>query len=143
MKIKIAVILWSVLIFPMLSSSLFAMAQDAQEQPPAAEVTPDKWPKTVKIEGALYTIYQPQLGTWDGYHLEAHVAVSVLTKGARQPIFGVVKATAVTQVDRLSRIVHFYNARIVDVNFPSAPDKEAHIKNVLQTLLSRKDFAPA
>ena len=136
-----AVIPWSILIFLMLSLSLPAVARAAEEQPPAAEVTPDRWPKTEVVEGDKYTIYEPQLERWDGYHFEASAAVSLLPAGDKQPIFGVVKATAVTQVDRLSRSVDFYNVKIVNVNFPSVPDKEAHIKNVLQTTLSGKDFA--
>ena len=143
MKSKSAVNRWRVRIVPISFFLLSTLAQAAQEQPPASEVTPDKWPKTVEVEGTQYTIYQPQLESWDGYHFEARAAASVLAKGARQPIFGVVKTTAVTYVDRLSRIVHFYNARIVDVNFPSTPAKEVHIKDVLQKMLSRQDFAPS
>ena len=36
-------------------------------QPPANEVTPDPWPKTVKEESATFTLYQPQLDNWDGH----------------------------------------------------------------------------
>ena len=44
----------------------------AQEpQPPAEEVTPDKWPRTADVGGAKYTIYQPQLDSWDGYQFAA------------------------------------------------------------------------
>ena len=143
MRRKAAVILWIVLIVPLLLISLPAIAQSVEEQPAAEEVTPDKWPKTADVDGAKYTMYQPQLDSWDGYHLEAHAAVSVLAAGSKEPVFGVVKVTAVTEVDRQSRIVHFYKAHIESANFPSAPDKAAQFQNVLQTLLSQAKLAPS
>ncbi len=143
MRLRKIIMLWIVVMFPMSLLSLPTIARAVEAQPPAAEVTPDKWPKTAEVEGATYTIYQPQLESWDGYHFEAHAAVSVLSAGAQEPLFGVIRVTAVTEVDRLSRIVHFYNAEIVNANFPSAPDKETHIKSVLQAMLSKRDFSPS
>ncbi len=143
MRQRLVVILLIALIFPMLLVSARTIAQNVEEQPPAGEVTPDKWPKTAEVDGAKWTIYQPQLESWDGYHLQAQAAVSVLEPGAKDPIFGVLKATAVTEVDRLSRIVHFYNLKIESVNFPSVPDKAAQFQNTLQTMLSQATLAPS
>jgi len=143
MRQKAVVILWIALLVPLLLVSRPAIAQSVEEQPAAEEVTPDKWPKTADVDGAKYTIYQPQLDSWDGYHLEARAAVSVLPAGAKEPVFGVVKMTAVTEVDRQSRIVHFYNARIENANFPSVPNQAAQFQNVLQNLLSKAKLAPS
>ena len=53
-------------------------------QPDGSQVTPDPWPKIVKQAGATYTLYQPQLDSWDGYNFAAHAAVSVL--GCRRQV---------------------------------------------------------
>src|SRR5262250_1856161 len=62
-------------------------------QPPADEVTPDPWPKTIKEGNATFTLYQPQLDSWDGYSFEAHAACSVLVAGNKDPDFGVIEIT--------------------------------------------------
>jgi hypothetical protein len=92
-------------------------------QPPADEVTPDPWPKAVKEGSATFTLYQPQLDSWDGYSFEAHAAGSVLAAGTKDPDFGAIEITANTQVDRLSRTVHFSNIQVKKVTFPSSPTK--------------------
>ena len=122
-------------------SYLSAMAQTQDDSPPAADVTPDKWPLSKDIVGATYTIYQPQLKSWDGYHLETLAAVSVLPQGAQEPIFGVIHMTAVTEVDRQSRTVSFYSVRISQINFPSAPDRSGTFQDGFLTLLSQATAA--
>jgi hypothetical protein len=113
-----------------------AGAQSASDQPPAEEVTPDPWPKIVKQEGATYTLYQPQLDNWDGYNFAAHAAVSVLPASAKDPDFGVIEITANTQVDRLSRTVHFSNIQVKKSTFPSTPAKAAAYQQGFQTMVA-------
>ena len=76
-------------------------------QPATAQATGDRWPKTAELDGATYTVYQPQLDSWDTLNLAAHAAVSVLAPGSQTPAFGVLKLTAKTKVDRLARTVSF------------------------------------
>jgi hypothetical protein len=98
--------------------------QAAQESPPAPEeVTPDPWPKTVEQSGAKYTVYQPQLESWNGYALKATAAVSVLPQDAKVPVYGVIDIAATTIVDKTSRTVEFRNITVSKSVFPSAPDK--------------------
>ena len=112
-------------------------------QPPAGEVTPDQWPRTSTVGGTKYTIYQPQLEKWDGYQFAAHAAVSVLPQGAKEPVFGVINVTAVTETDRLSRVVVFYNVKIESATFPSAPDRAEGFRSDLQSILMTNTFAPS
>jgi hypothetical protein len=77
------------------SLAVDAIAQPAQSQPAAADVTPDTWPKTLSLGTTKYTIYQPQLETWDGGGLTGRAAVSVGEDNAA-PTFGVINVTAVT-----------------------------------------------
>jgi hypothetical protein len=137
------------LAFALLCTFLFALpvvfyrpllGYSEEPQPPAEEVTPDMWPKTADVGGAKYTVYQPQLDKWDGYQFEGHAAVSVLHAGAKEPLFGVIDASGVTQVDRVSRAVVFYNVTVVRTIFPSAPDKAAQFQQGFQDMLSRIPF---
>jgi hypothetical protein len=65
-----------------------------QSKPPvapaqAAPENPDPWPKAAMQGGTKYTMYQPQLDSWDQFDLTAHAAVSVLPPDAQNPLFGV------------------------------------------------------
>src|SRR5215467_16339266 len=111
-------------------------AQTGQAPPPAAQVTPDPWPKLREIGGLRYTIYQPQLDKWDGYNFEAHAAVAVLPQGAKEPVFGAIEFTAVTDVAKVSRTVHFRDVKIVKANFPNAADKATVYQQALQAIAS-------
>jgi hypothetical protein len=110
-----------------LLSTLPAMAL-AQDQPSPDEVTPDPWPKYSWVGGVTYTIYQPQMDSWDGYLLQAKAAVSVQLADAKEPTFGVIQFTATTQVDRVGRIVHLNNFDINKILLPSAPGDAATYK---------------
>jgi hypothetical protein len=93
----------------------------AQAPPPSGAMTPDPWPKVYPFQGVTYTIYQPQLDSWDGYLLQAKSAVSVQPAGAQEPTFGVLEFTAKTLVDRTSRTVFLNDFAIQKLNLPSAP----------------------
>src|SRR5262245_33011181 len=46
-----------------------ANAQTEQPPPPAAQITPDPWPKLREIAGVKYTLYQPQVDKRMGMHV--------------------------------------------------------------------------
>ena len=112
-------------------------ASQPEDQPPAQEVTPDPWPKTITQGGTTYTVYQPQLDSWDMYRIEAHAAVSVLSPGAKEPVFGVIEITAVTEVHRLLRTVEFKNITVGKTTFPSVPDRAAQYQKAFQAILAK------
>jgi hypothetical protein len=97
------------------------LLQAQESPPPAEEVTPDPWPKVTTSGGVTYTIYQPQLDSWDENLFTAHAAVSVQPAGAKDPVFGMMAFTAKTRVIRLLRSVHFHDVAITTLSFPSAP----------------------
>jgi hypothetical protein len=105
-------------------------------QPDGSQVTPDPWPKILKQNNATYTLYQPQLDSWDGYNFAAHAAVSVLPSGAKDPSFGVIDITAKTHVFRLFRTVHFRDIEVTKAIFPSAPTQAAWYRGNFQTMVS-------
>ncbi|MGZ6076890.1 MAG: hypothetical protein ACXWK6_03695, partial [Myxococcaceae bacterium] len=103
-------------------------------------MTPDPWPQSADADGNKYTLYQPQLDSWDNYNYRAHAAVSVLPAGSKDPVFGVVELTAVTIVDRTAQVVHLENISIAKATFPSVPSMAATYQRTLQTLVLK---APA
>ena len=117
--------------------ALSAVAQEpaAPASSPAAP-SPDPWPKTAHSGGATYTMYQPQLDSWDQYDLSAHAAVSVLPAGAKDPVFGVVEITSKTHVSRSTRTVEFHKLKVESVKFPTVPDAELLYAKKLQEILS-------
>jgi hypothetical protein len=104
----------------------------------AAPSGPDPWPKSADVNGTQFTVYQPQLDTWDGYRFEAHAAVSVLPPGYTEPIFGVINVTAATLVDRLSRTVQFTDLKVERLIFPSDPQSGDRYQRGFQGLLAKR-----
>ena len=105
-----------------------------QIQPPPTRVAPGAgdWPKVVNAGGNTIRVYLPQLDSWDGHRLEAHAAVSIQASPSAQPTFGVVSLVADTQVDKGARQVTLGELRIVRAQFPSATDKEAAYKKLIE-----------
>ena len=113
-----------------------ALAQSEGDQPEAAAVTPDPWPKTIEQDGTTYTLYQPQLDSWDGHTIAAHAAVSVRPAGAQEPVFGVIEITAQTYVSRPSRTVDFADIVVTKATFPATPDQAAGYQQTFQTMIA-------
>lgn len=110
-------------------SALSASAQTAN----AAQ--PDPWPRTQTVSGTTYTVYQPQLESWDGVNLAGTAAVSVQAKGADQAVFGTLTMTATTYVDKSSRMVQLQNLQITQAQFPSQPDQAPAYLKTFQSFI--------
>src|SRR5262249_15269077 len=100
----------------------------------AAPASGDAWPKTAKHDGATYTVFQPQLDSWDGFTMAAHAAVSVQPVGSQAPVFGAVTFTAKTKVDRLARTVYLTGLTVQRTSFPSAASSAATYQQAFQAL---------
>jgi hypothetical protein len=100
-----------------------ALGENDGNSPPAEEVTPDPWPRTTQVDGATYTLFSPQLDSWDGRDLKAYAAVSVLPNGGEKPDFGVIHFTAKTDVYRLFRTVELHDFQVTKSIFPSSSKK--------------------
>jgi hypothetical protein len=97
-----------------------------------------EWPRVIKTGETTLTVYLPQLDSWNGRRLEAHAAVSIQTSAKAEPVFGVATVAADTQVDKGARLVTLENLRIEKVRFPSATDKEAAFKKLLEQNIPAK-----
>ena len=121
----------------------FAVAGPAQGQASAsaasaagaaarAALPADPWPRVVDLSSAQALVYQPQVDKWDGNQLSFRSAVALKPVGAREESFGVIFATARTQVDRVARTVVFENLQVTKSNFPALPNGGAAYAAELQ-----------
>ncbi|MGO9829174.1 MAG: hypothetical protein ACLPJH_03470 [Myxococcaceae bacterium] len=118
-----------VLFFP-----AWGLAQVPASSPPAS---PDPWPKSAELNGTKYTIYQPQLDSWNDYVYQAHAAVSVLAPGSKDPVFGAIEISAYTEVDKQARVVHFQNLVVAKATFPSVPQMAYTYQQAIQSLMAQ------
>jgi hypothetical protein len=83
------------------------------------------WPRKFSANGAAFTIYQPQVDSWQGQVLAARVAVAVQPAGTGQPTFGTVSFNAMTAVDKPSNAVALSQFSLRKATFPTLADQAA------------------
>src|SRR5437762_2255356 len=105
----------------------------AQPAAPASALPADPWPRDLSLSNAAVLVYQPQVNKWDGNQIDFRAAVAIKPSGAQNETFGVVFATARTQVDKVARTVVFENLKIAKSDFPTLPDRGASYATELQT----------
>src|SRR5260221_2483880 len=118
------------------STHVAAQAASAPAATPAAALPADPWPRDVSISNAALLIYQPQVNTWVDNKLDFRSAMAIKPTGAKEETFGVVFATARTQVDKVARTVVFENLQITKLDFPTLPDHGAGYRAELQKRLT-------
>ena len=111
------------------------MAQSSRGHASPAAPT-DPWPRQVKLSGATAIVYQPQVDAWQGNTLEFRAVVAIKPAGYTQEVFGVIWATARTEVDRVARMVTLQDLTLTKSDFPTVADKGAAYMRALQGLAS-------
>ena len=129
----------------LLCASAFATAQPAPAAAaapaapaatPASQLPADPWPRVVDLTNGQVLVYQPQVNKWDGNQIDFRAALAIKVTGAKDETFGVIFATARTQVDKVARTVVFENMQISKIDFPTLPNRGAAYAPELQ-----KEFA--
>ena len=93
--------------------------------PSAGPPGPDSgWPRQFSDESGneQVTVYEPQVESWKGNHLEERAAVAVQTKASPEPTYGVIWITARTETDKANHVVTLEDIQIPRGNFPARPD---------------------
>ncbi len=111
------------LVFALLFESILVPV-DAQEKAEEKDNTELDWPREVNAGGAEVVMYQPQPETFVGTKLTGRAAVSVIPKGEKEPVFGVVWIEATVTTDREERVVEFEEIKITRVRFPDASEAQ-------------------
>src|SRR5271168_3257921 len=76
-----------------------AFAQQANVETPP----PDPWPRVVDLANARVLVYQPQINKWTDNQLSFRAALAIKPTNAKAETFGVIFASARTQVDKVMR----------------------------------------
>ena len=118
--------------------SLAAAAQQPAPAPTAAAApdNPDPWPRVLDLANGQVLLYQPQVNKWDGNVIDVRAALSLKASGGKDQTFGVLFATARTDVDRVARRVTFEDVKVTKLDFPALPDRGASYLAGLQSQLS-------
>lgn len=98
------------------------------------------WPKTITTAGGdKIKVYQPQPESFSNNILKSRSAVSVITAGKTDPVFGVFWSVSETALNSDGKTVHVQSVQVTDVKFPADidNDKAAELKTSLQTELGR------
>ena len=73
-------------------------------------------------------VYQPQVNKWDGNRIDFRAALAIKPTGAKDETFGVIFATARTQVDKVARTVVFEDMKISKIDFPTLPEPRRGVR---------------
>jgi len=108
---------------------------------PPAPPDLDPWPRkfsflTAAGGSTTLLVYQPQVEKWEGNRIDFRAAVSARTDGATGETFGVIWATARTEVDRVARRVTLEDLSLTRSNFPTLADNGASYLQQLQLLIT-------
>ena len=114
-----------------------ALAQAATTPASAGRLPADPWPRVVDLSNGQVLVYQPQVNRWVDNQLDFRAALAIKPDGAKDETFGVITATARTQVDKVLRTVTFENLRISRIDFPTLPDRGAAYAKELQTQFAK------
>lgn len=114
------------------SSPLPLPVASAPGKPASPALPADPWPRKVDLANASVLVYQPQVNKWEGNRIDFRAALAIQPTGAKEETFGVMFATARTQVDKVNRSVVFEDLKITKSDFPTLPNRGAAYADELQ-----------
>ena len=104
-------------------------------KPPAKAPVVQAWPRAFTSGHDTFNIYQPQVDRWEGNQIHLYSAVELKTGKETGARYGVVWFVARTEVDKVNRIVTLDQAKVTEVKFPAAHEKEAELISILEKRL--------
>src|ERR1700751_1501618 len=93
------------------------------------------WPRAFTSGPDTFTIYQPQVDKWEENLVDLYCAVELKAANDSATKYGVVWIQARTEVDKVNRLVTLDQAKITQVKFPAAPEKESELAALLEAKL--------
>ncbi len=93
--------------------------------PPVTALTDTGWPRMILGSDAKILVYQPQIDSWDGFHLQGRMAVSVTptTPAGASAIYGIVIMAAEANIDKDAGLVTLDKMTVKSVSFPGSGKK--------------------
>jgi hypothetical protein len=109
-----------------------ALAQDGP--PPQQQQQQQDWPRSFTTDdGTVIKIYEPQPESFADNVLKSRWAISVLSPGKSDPVFGTFWSVANVETDRDNRRVIIQSVKVPNVKFPGQTDD--NFTNSLKTAL--------
>jgi hypothetical protein len=121
------------------SGSMLA-TQQANAGVPAPRAA-DTWPRVFQSGGDSYTIYPPNVKSWDTRTLTGTCAFAKAATGGSTQTFGTLSFVAHTEVSRLERVVSLTHVTITGVSLPEDPASEQRVQAALQARSAGKTLA--
>nr|MBP6482734.1 hypothetical protein [Pseudomonadales bacterium] len=130
-------ILHPILAMLLLAGALAAVPVASAAEPAAAPapraIDARPWPRKYSVDGAAFTLYQPELDSWTGNQLAGRLAMSAtVSRGddasagtTQAPQYGVLWFSARTETDKQAREVTLHDVVVERAKFPTAPADEA------------------
>jgi hypothetical protein len=95
--------------------------------------TQDRWPQEFMTQDGKISVYQPQLESYKGDKIKGRAALSIRSKDAEEPVFGMVWFSGRAITDRETKSVEFRNMEVERVKFPqSTSEQEKQATEVLK-----------
>lgn len=112
----------------------------AKPAPDVAALTDTGWPRTITSGQTRITVYQPQIDSFDGFHLAGRAAVAVAEKTDAPPVYGIVQLSADAHINKDERLVTLDKFTVKSAAFPgAASDKGQQWASLIQSRASRID----
>jgi hypothetical protein len=93
------------------------------------------WPRLFSGNGCQFAVYQPQIQSWQGAQLTGRFAVGVRSTTTSNETYGVAFFNALTEIDKVNRLVTLNNFTITKTVFPTRRDMEQGYLDALQQQL--------
>jgi len=94
-------------------------------KPPAKAPAEQAWPRAFTSGDDTFKIYQPQVDRWEVNQIHLYSAVELKIGKETAARYGVVWFQARTEVDKVNRMVTLDRAKVTEVKFPAAHEKES------------------
>ncbi len=101
------------------------------------------WPRTFEKNGQQVIFFQPQVLDWaNQQQIRFRAAVAVSRSGDKEPVYGVINASAETLIDLEPRTAYLYNLQL-DIAFPSVDENQARaLQAIVQDALPSLAYMP-
>ena len=118
-KIVYPIVIYIVFIF------IFSSAIQAQEM---------DWPRDLKLDSGILTIYQPQVDDMEKDILQFRAAVAYKASGSQEPVFGAAWFESRVEIDREERMVKIVTLKVTDTRFPEGSENvRAEFEKAIKT----------
>jgi hypothetical protein len=91
------------------------------------------WPRDVKVDSGIITVYEPQIDSLKGDSLTGRAAVAYKAKAGGEPVFGATWFTGKVNIDRDEGKVRYRSLEMTEVRFPKGNETaETDFTNVVK-----------